>query len=303
MCRRPYVIVLIALIAGCSYLEPEPSTTTTTTLAGTETVVATTTTTLPGDSPCLAGDRPFASDGLISAFGGADGDATQISGIRWANYPGCEQVIVDFLTADGAPAGSLDPVGVEYDAPTGVVRVSLPADINRSAIADSLVDGDLVKRAYVVATSTNLAIDVHLAAGRSYALRAREVDSPSRIVIDIKEDPDAQPVLGATTGGSVVVVSPPAGPVTSPLLVTGYVKGSYQTVTADLLGRDDQTVAVTGSASPVPDDGLWREFAETFHDVPAMPLELVVTPDDHSDQAVRVSIDATPLNVSEPAQQ
>ncbi len=305
MFRHLLLVALVGLIAGCSYLEPESSTTTTTTTEAAGTGIATTApaTTLPGDSPCSTGNRPFARDGLISAFGGADGDATQISGIRWTSYPGCEQVMVDFLTADGAPAGRLDPVGVEYDAPTGVVRVSLPADINRSAVADSLLDGNLVKRAYVVATATNLAIDMHLAAGRSYALRAYEVDSPSRIVIDVMEQPDAQPVLGAATGATVVVVSPPAGPVDSPLLVSGYVKGSYQTVTVDLIGRGDQNVAATGTASPLPGNGLWREFATTFHDVPAVPLDLVVTPDGDAEEAVTVAIDATSSNPAEPPQQ
>jgi hypothetical protein len=270
MFPRLVLIAVVVCITGCSYLEPAPSTTTTTE-AVEQTAVATTApqaTLVAGDSPCLAGDRPFATSGLISAFGGSDGDATQISAIRWASYPGCEQVVVDFLTADGAPAGRLDPVGVEYDAPSGVIRVSLPADINRSAVADSLVDGELVKRAFVVKTTDYIAIDVHLAAGRSYALRAYEVDSPSRILIDIKEQPDAQPVLGATVGPTVVVVSPPAGAVDSPLVVAGYVKGSYESVTADLIRTGDEQVVASGSASPVPGQGIWREFRTTLRDIP-----------------------------------
>lgn len=296
MSRRLALVLLIVWAAGCTFLESEPTTTTATTEPN-QTVVATTaapSTAASEDSPCLEGDRPFASDGLISAFGDNDGDATQISEIRWSDHPGCEQVVIEFLTADGAPAGGLDPVGVEYNATSGVIRVSLPAQVNRSAVADSLVDGDLVKRAYVVATGETLAVDVHLAAGGSFALRAYEVDSPSRIVIDIKEDPDATPVLGATAGSSIVVATPAAGPVQTSFVVEGYVKGPYDSVTANLVSQVDGALAATQTATPVADDALWREFTVPMRQVPPSPLLLVVTPGNQEQQAVSVPIDATP---------
>lgn len=295
MFRRIAIFTVLAFWAtGCTFLEPEPTTTTATAESSQGVVTPTpTTTTTFVDSPCLAGDRPFAGDGLISAFGASDGDATQISSIHWSEYPGCEQVVVEFLTADGAPAGGLDPVGVEYNSVNGVVRVSLPAQINRSAVADSLMDGDLVKRAYVVATEENLAVDVHLAAGRSYALRAYEVDSPSRIVIDIKQEPGAEPVIGSTTGPAVVVVSPPTGPVETPLVVDGYVKGPFEAVTVDLVGQVEGTVVATHTATPPSGHAIWREFSVAIREVPPLALYLVVTPGDQTQQATRLSIDAT----------
>jgi hypothetical protein len=300
MLRRLVLVtlVLVALVVtttGCGFLEPQPSTTTATTTSDTS-VIATTAsppTTTTDDSPCLRGDRPYAGNGLISAFGGAEGDATQISAIRWTSHPGCEQVVVDFLTADGAPAGGLNPVGVEYDALAGVIRISLPPEIDRSAVADTLIDGDLVKRAYVVATGQNLAIDVHLATGRTYALRAYEVDSPGRIIVDIKEDAAGQPVLGATMAATLVVVSPQGGPVASPLVVTGYVKGPYETVTADLIIAANHQAAGTQSAMPAAGDAIWRAYTVRFGQVPPTPLHLVVTPDEHDEDAVTISIDGS----------
>ena len=114
------------------------------------------------DSPCLVGDRPFSSSGVISAFGGATGDAAQISGIRAGSHPGCERVVIDLLTADGAPAGSLGLVGVEYQEEVGIVRINLPNVVTRTAVADTRFDGALANRAYVVYTREgHLAVDIH----------------------------------------------------------------------------------------------------------------------------------------------
>ncbi|MCP3997344.1 MAG: hypothetical protein GY722_20145, partial [bacterium] len=135
MNRLLLILVAALVLTSCGALDSLASTTTTT-----EPVVAEPDpppTTLPEtDSgtvpPCLSGDRPFAADGVISGFGGANGDATQVAGIRWASYPGCERLVVDLLTADGAPAGAIDPVGVDYRALEGVIRINLPPAISRS---------------------------------------------------------------------------------------------------------------------------------------------------------------------------
>jgi len=290
---RISLVALALVAAGCSYLEAGPSTTTTSTEPSdtVPAIAAATTTTVPGDSPCLSGDRPFFDNGVISAFGGSRGDATQISGVQWASHPGCEQVVAAFLTADGAPAGALDPVGVEYNADTGVIRVSLAPSVVRSAVADSRFDGELITRAYVVATGEGLTIDLHLAAGRSYGVRAYEVDSPSRIVIDVREDAGAHPVIGATFGADVVVVAPSTGPVDAPLRVTGYVRGSYDDVTADLVS--DGQVLATQTAAPAEGGHTWRQYTMVFRDVPSAPLHLLVTAGDDAEHAVEVEIDGT----------
>ena len=48
----------------------------------------------PSDPPCLAGNQPFSTSGVISAFGGAAGDARQISGIRTGFHAECERIVV-----------------------------------------------------------------------------------------------------------------------------------------------------------------------------------------------------------------
>lgn len=228
---------------------------------------------------------------MISAFGSADGDASQVSGFRWESHPGCERVVIDLLTADGAPAGSLDPAGVEYNAGAGVIRINMPESIARSAVADSRFDGAIITRAYAVTTAGNLAIDLHLAAGRPYAVRAYEVDSPKRIVVDVREDPGADPVVGAMFGNSVVVVTPTAGPVTPPLRLSGYVSHSIGDVTAEMMV--DGEVAASQTSDDLRGEHTWREFTMVFGDVPDAEVRLVVTPDDHQEQAVEVPIDAT----------
>jgi hypothetical protein len=294
MLRRISLVALALIAVSCSYLEAGPSTTTTTSGEPGSTIPAitpATTTTIPGDSPCLSGDRPFSDNGVISAFGGPGGDATQISTVQWASHPGCEQVVAAFLTADGAPARALDPVGVEFESDTGIIRVSLASSVVRSAVADSRFDGELITRAYVVATDDGLAIDLHLAAGRSYGVRAYEVDSPSRIVIDVREDAEAQPVIGATFGADVVVVTPSTGPVAAPLRVIGYVSDSYDDVTADLVS-DGQVVA-SQTTTPAEGGHTWRQYTMVFREVPSTPLRLLVTPGADAEHVVEVEIDGT----------
>jgi hypothetical protein len=299
MLRGTALLLIVLLVAGCGYLEGDTSatttaTTTTTPDAGPMVSSSVPTTTAATDSPCLAGDRPFSDAGVISAFGGPNGDATQISGVQWAAYEGCEQVVVDFLTADGAPAGALDAAGVEFDAASGVIRVSLAPAIARSAVADSRFDGELITRSYVVATGDGLAVDVHLAAGSAYAVRAYEVDSPSRVVVDVKADAEAQPVIGATFGQDVVIVEPPTGVISAPLRVSGYVKGTFEKVTGALVV--DGTEVSTTTVTPVTASRIWREFSMVFREVPTSPIDLVVTPAGKDDLALHVAVDATPVD-------
>jgi len=294
MLRRLAIFVVVLCATGCAFLESQSTITTSTTEPDQGAVATTSTspTTVVADSACLIGDRPFASEGLISAFGDNNGDATQISGIRWSSYQDCEQVLIEFLTADGAPAGGLDPVGVEYDAAAGVIRVSLPNQVNRSAIADSLLDGEMVRRAFVVAVGDTLAVDIHLAAGRSYAVRAYELDSPARVAIDVKEDSAAPPVLGTTIGPNVVVVSPTPGAVGESLSVSGYVWGPYEVVTAELSSQEDGAVAATGTDTPAPGRTTWREFIIPFDDIPPLQLRLVITPGDQDADTLTIPVDA-----------
>lgn len=294
------------VVAGCSYLEsPSTSTVAETTTVPEEGGVATTappTTITAQDAPCLVGDRPFVTDGLVSAFGSTNGDAGQISGIRWSGYQGCERVVVDLLTVDGAPAGTLDQAGVEYQANAGVIRVNLPSTVAKSAIADSLIDGELVKRAFVVATTDgHLAVDIHLAAGRGYAVRAFELDSPSRIAIDVREQSDAIPVIGARVGDTVVIVSPQTGRIDSSFTVTGYSKGPHDEVTVAVATNESDDAVATEVMTLTGPATLWREFTSPFPGMPPEELRILVTLGRQDELATELTVDATPLDDLEPS--
>ncbi len=306
--RRVLLIAMFAIVAvGCTSLDIGTSTTTTSTPPETPAAITTASAEPPlqDDSPCLAGDRPFASAGVISAFGGASGDATQISGIRWAGHPGCERVAVDLLTVDGAPAGALGPVGVEYNETLGIVRVNLPTAIARTAVADSLVDGDLVNRVYVVRTeSGSLAIDIHVTPGAAVALRAFAVDAPSRIVIDLRPDPEAAPVIGAVRAGTVVVLAPAPGPAETPIVVSGYTR-SFEAYVVARLYDDRETTALVEQSTIASDWAeMWGEFTITFVDPPHRSLQLFVgseSPRNGDLEGVWVPIDTSvPETVSPP---
>lgn len=307
MPRLLLVMVFAIVVTACAAGDTGTSTTTSSTSPPDTSAAITTASVDPpqqDDSPCLAGDRPFANAGVISAFGGITGDATQISGIRWAGHPGCERVVVDLLTADGAPAGALGPVGVDYNETLGIVRVNLPAAVARTAIADSLIDGDLADRAFVVRTEGgSLAIDIHLTAGATVAVRAFEVDAPSRIVIDIKPDAAATPVSGALTSGDVVVIAPPSGRAQSPLVVTGYARVFEAQVVARLYDNREATALIEQRAVAAEWAEMWGEFTITFIDPPQQSLELFVGSDSARNgdlEGVWIAIDMSPAETSTP---
>jgi hypothetical protein len=261
----------------------------------TETVDSTTTstsapTTTPAENgatepPCLVGDHPFSTSGVVSAFGGAAGDAIQISGIRTGFYAECERIVVDLLTADGAPAGSLGLVGVEYDAAVGIVRINLPPAVVRTAIADLRLDGELADRAYIVDTVTgNLALDIHIASGSRIALRAFEVTSPSRIVVDLKPEPDAPAATGAGLGDGLVVIRPVAGVATPPLRVAGYARSSSSPIRATLHDTPEGPVVSSIETTTTSSTDAWTEFELEFPGSPSgtMYLRLVIPSGDSS---------------------
>lgn len=273
-------LTLLLLTTACAQLPSSNDVATTTTAPTTTTIEASTTTTSASsqsDSPCLGGDRPFSSSGIISAFGGATGDAAQISGLRSASYPECERVVVDLLTTDGAPAGSIGLVGVEYNESIGIVRVRLPETVSRTAVADSRFDGTMVERAFVVRTSEGqLAVDIHIVAGAAVAVRAFEVDAPSRVVVDIRADSDSAPVRGSIADEDLIVVDPGSGPASLPLAVSGYVRTAGTTVTARFseTRESDPLAEVTEAIGG--QNETWNEFAISFTDLPEGPLVLFV---------------------------
>ena len=285
MNRLAASLVLVLLLASCAPQDVDSAPTTT--LATIETST-TTTTTVPTEGPdCLAGDLPFAEQGIAAALDSPQHDATTIGGIRWRPEDGCERVVIEFLAEGGSPATRLGPVGVTVSPDSGVVRVSLPEQVEASAIGDSLIAGSLVDRIYVVeGIEDGLVVDIHLRARA--AARAFTTTSPSRLVIDLRPTTDVPIGSAADTSGQVVVSSPLPGPTLYPLQVAGYAAPGVDGVRVTLLA--DGEVALERSVSTFTEQHLWRSFVMTISDGPSGPVELRVSASGAED-AVVVEID------------
>ena len=275
-------------LAACTPGASDPSTTSAPIGPSTTTTAIITTTTMDAVPDCLAGNLPFAEQGIVAALDSPQPDATTVGGIRWQSDEGCERVIIEFLTDGGSPATRLGPVGVTLTADTGVVRISLPEEVESTAIGDSLIAGALVDHIYVVeGIEDGLVVDVHLAARA--AARAFSTNSPSRLVVDLRPTSDVPIGSAAGASNSVVVSSPLPGPSLYPLQVAGYAAPGVEAVQITLSAND--RTALERSVSTVTDNHLWRAFAITISDGPSGLVLLQVTNDAATDDGVIVELD------------
>jgi len=232
---------------------------------------------------CLQEEIPFAADGIVATLGEGKGDAAAVGGVRWASHGTCERVIVDLLTESGAPAGALGEATVAYAADIGIVRVELPFSV--TAVADSVVEGDMVERVFVVRRlSGELAIDIHLAADNPTVVRSFEVGEPARIILDLTTAPDGViPPTSPTIAADVVVLSPLPGPAAYPLIVSGYARTFEANVVARLVRGGTTEAEATATAA----DWLaaWGEFELTFEEGPSGSVALLVGENSPADGA------------------
>ncbi|MDJ0961817.1 MAG: Gmad2 immunoglobulin-like domain-containing protein [Acidimicrobiia bacterium] len=302
MRTRPTVALCAVVLAAVTLQACGDAETTTTTSPPTpeSTIGATTvpTTTEPPvstlvESVCTSGTIPFADRGTVARLGEATGDAEQIAAVRWASHPGCERVVIDLLTAGAAPASTVGETTVAILEGTGIVRVSLPRAVSNTGIADSLFEGELAKRAFVVRLADrSLAVDVHVATSVPVRARAFTVDAPARIVIDL-----APSAAGGTTvatppivGSNVVVLAPLTGEVAYPIVVTGYARTFEANVLARLLSDGDLIDETFTTASDWLD--AWGAFSLELPGGPSGPVSVFVGEDDAADGSPRgVSID------------
>jgi hypothetical protein len=275
----PLLATTALVIAGCS---PQAADEPTTTPAPPQSSTTTTTETERPD--CLAGALPFAEQGIAAALDSPQHDATTIGGIRWQPEDGCERVLLEFLAEGGSPATRLGPVGVTVARDSGVVRVSLPDEVEFSAIGDSKIGGTLVDHIYVVdgIQEDGLVVDLHLASRA--AARAFTTTSPSRLVIDLRPAEESSIGSSPGTGSSIVVSNPLPGPGLYPLQVSGYAAPDVNSVQVAMLV--DGTVAVERSTSTTGEQHLWRFFGLTITDGPSGPVELQVAADGSGDPAI-----------------
>ena len=278
----PVLMVAVALTA-CAPRASDSSPTTT------EPVETSTTTTAASQGPdCLAGELPFAEQGVAAALDSPQHDATTIGGIRWQSEEGCERVLIEFLAEGGSPATRLGPVGVTVAPDTGIIRISLPDEVEATAIGDSAIAGSLVDHIYVVeGIEEGLVVDVHLAVRA--AARAFTTTSPSRLVVDLRPASDVPIGSAARTDGRVVVSSPLPGPNLYPIQVSGYAAPGVEAVLVTMSA--DGAVALQRSVSTVTEHHLWRAFVLTISDGPAGPVEVRVAAEGDADGGVIVELD------------
>jgi hypothetical protein len=263
MHRRGILALVVLMTAACS-----PSVDQATSTSTSPTVAATTTSQPSADADaCAAGDLPFVADGLVAAIGDATGDATSISQVRWEPAATCERLVVSFATDSGAPATSLGPAGVTAYSFASLVRVTLPAQVVDTAVADTLTDGELLERIYVVRDEAGaLTIDVHGVDGVPIAARAFVTASPAALVIDIVRDADGTPSSGTAMSDTAVVVTPSSGPGLYPFIVSGYVQPGLRSVRLQLSHGDattlDRTISLDGSTD------AWQGFESRVEDGP-----------------------------------
>lgn len=271
--RRTAALALL-VITACA-----PNAGTTTTVPATTTIAPTTT--VPGDRPpCLTGDLAFAGSGPIATVGDDSGDATTLAGIRWEGHEGCERLVLDFFSAGGAPASTIGPAGAIALAESGVVRVALPSEIAASAVATSLIDGDLAAAAYVArSTEGPLFVDIHLSSDSLVEARAFTVSSPLRLVIDLRPGEGPSPVIARpSVGDGTVLLAPAPGAALYPLRVIGYATPGIDAIRVRIYQAG--AAAVDRAVSTFGPDDTWHAFDVRLADGPSGPAELFVGPVD-----------------------
>lgn len=259
-------LISALLIAACTTSESEETTTTT--------APPTTTTTEADDTPaCLAGELPFVEEGTVAALDSPGRDARAIAGVRWNPLEGCERVEIEFLSATGAPATRIGPVGISMLQDAGIVRVALSEDIVESAVADSTLNGTLVDKWFVVEDSEDgLNVDIHLNART--AARAFMTTSPARLVIDLRGTGDDRPLAAPVFGGGIVLLSPQAGVGLYPLQVAGYAAPDVDAVRLRLTDLAD--ITIDRAVSTLSPTHVWRAFSAALNDGPAGSVLLLV---------------------------
>lgn len=236
--------------------------------------------------PCR--ENGYVASGPIGRVGDSDGDAGQISGITLEDVEGCERITVDFATRGGAPATRLTPTQVELLEDIGVVRISFNPSIQSTALAESVFEGSLAERAYVVrGLDGRLFIDLLLV--RAAEARVAGVQTPAQLEIELRAG-NGQQVGHPAISELVVVTSPSTTEVAFPLEVAGYARtfeGNVVGRLTDSTGvRDEQTTTAAAYIE------TWGAFLLTVDGAGEGPLQLFVGSESPSDGSpVGVTLD------------
>jgi hypothetical protein len=203
---------------------------------------------------CLAGD-PFVAQGPVEVRDAGPGDAHRIEALRWASYAGCERLVVDLVTRDGAPAERAGAVTAEVLRDLGVVRVALrDVEYVDPDATDAAFDGPLATRAFAGWSPDGrwVFVDVHL--GEAAEAHVGTLDEPARVVVDLRQGGPAVPEP-APREDRVVVLEPRPGAASYPLTADAW---GYFSFTIDQ-GPSGPVVLHVGEHSAR--DGTWEGVA------------------------------------------
>ena len=277
----PVLVVLSA--ASCTgpaatTTPPEPSTTT-------SALTASTTSAVPGLAPCLAGDQAFATDGALASglLNGQEGDAELVAGLSWTAFEGCERLVVELATAGGAPATEPGGLRAELLRDQGIIRLRLDELVASTAIADRVVEHQLVDRLYVVRSLDGyLYVDIHL--GSAAVARASIGRSPAQVIVDLQAggpELETQPVVT----DNVVVITPTEPRAEYPVVVDGYARTFEASVVLRMRQGNRLDVEEVTSAA----DYLvtWGEFRFDVPDGPNGNTDVFVGEDSSEDGSER----------------
>ena len=229
---------------------------------------------------CEGDADAYRVDGPLGIVGGPGADAQLISGVRLVKRGECERFEVALSTDGGAPATSLPVAEVELIAASGVIRITFASSVTHSAITDSILEGTLIERAYVVrALDGSIFVDAHLSA--AVAARTFVRQDPARVAVEVQPIA-SQPAAFPRVGGLVVVTGPTAGSIEYPITLTGY----SRTFEANVIARlcCDTSGGVTQVATTAADYlELWGEFSITIDDGPGGDVTIFVGEDSPED--------------------
>ena len=233
----------------------------------------------PVETPCVSASPAFTARGTVSVLGGSTPDARQFSDLDWLFTPGCERVVFSFLTDQSAPASSIGLSRLEFFPKQALLRVTMPRGVDVTGIADVLVDGALIQRAFVVRSrSGELAVNLHMNVNTPVEARGLLIGSPARLVIDVRPGPDDDTFGTArpTVGTSVVLLAPAQGVTEYPLRIRGYARTSTDVVSGTVSGTGD---SVERRITVARSDDAWGEFAVTISEGPTGSIELEISAD------------------------
>lgn len=270
-------VLLTALACGQEAADPAPVATTapeTTaasvapeTTAAPATSAATTTQAPPPAPVCGGPGDGFVSEGLVAWLGSANGDASHVSGIFLEQVEECERLRVTLTAAGGAPATALPLAEVELIPEAGRLRARFDPEVWSTAITDTLLEGELVERVYVVrGLDGRKFVDVHLTEGVD--ARAMTGDDPSHVLIDFRRNGvplAARPAVSRFT----VVTGPVGGPASYPIAVNGYSR-TFEANVVGFVSRNDEAgeAGETYFTSAADYIETWGEFRLAVEDGP-----------------------------------